>query len=227
MQDERTPGAPRPSGGRGEESDRWLSEEEENRLLREVRSPKHRGAAEERLVRELLGLVYHHAIGAARRSEAEREELVSEGLEALLHAIRKFDPAKGTRLSSYASVLIRNAVAEAARGHVSPEFSPIDHEDGAELAPSTEDVFFERGEVERLYRALASLCRTDVVLVTHRFGLFASRAMSQLAAADELGMTRKAMRFAEERALERLRRAIRREERNRGQSDGRDPIHKV
>jgi RNA polymerase sigma-32 factor len=61
---------------------------------------------EERLLRSQIGLVHQLAFSHAINS-IEREDLVQEGLMGLLKAIRRFDPDRGVRLSTYAAWWIR------------------------------------------------------------------------------------------------------------------------
>jgi RNA polymerase sigma-32 factor len=54
-----------------------------------------------------LRLVIKMAGGYARRSTISIEDLVQEGTVGLMHAIEKFDPARGVRFASYATWWIR------------------------------------------------------------------------------------------------------------------------
>jgi len=82
-----------------------LSHAEEKRLMTEyqrTRSPQ----VEQRLVRSQLGLVWQLA-RSHRIDEADLEDVVQEGTIGLIEAIRRFNPAAGTRLSTYAVWWIR------------------------------------------------------------------------------------------------------------------------
>jgi RNA polymerase sigma-32 factor len=82
-----------------------LSRDEELALVDNYRRT-HDPRLEERLVRSQLGLV-HKLAGAHQLEGLERSDLVQEGALGLLHAIRRFDPEHGTRLSTYAAWWIR------------------------------------------------------------------------------------------------------------------------
>jgi RNA polymerase sigma-32 factor len=82
-----------------------LDAAEERRLFLDYRR-KHDKALEDRLVRSQLRLVAKLAREYAR-DEDDVAELIQEGSLGLLHAVRRFDPAHGTRLSTYAGWWIR------------------------------------------------------------------------------------------------------------------------
>ena len=78
---------------------------EQDALAREYRRTGDR-ALEDKLVRSQLRLVATLARKHAR-DEQKREELFQEGSLALIHAVRRYDPARGVSLSSYAAWWIR------------------------------------------------------------------------------------------------------------------------
>ena len=82
-----------------------LTRQEERALIDRYRRTRDPGL-EAQLLRSQLGLVRMlaraHIVDAA-----EREDLVQEGLMGLLKAIRRFDPTRGVRLSTYAVWWIR------------------------------------------------------------------------------------------------------------------------
>jgi RNA polymerase sigma-32 factor len=82
-----------------------LTRDEETRHVEEYRRTGDR-RIEERLVRSQLGLVWQLA-RSHRASGIDVEDLAQEGALGLVHAIRRFDPARGVRLSTYASWWIR------------------------------------------------------------------------------------------------------------------------
>jgi len=83
----------------------FLTREEELRLFEQYRS-SHDRRMEERLLRSQVGLVWQLA-RSHRAAGVELEDLAQEGMLGLLQAIRRFDPARGVRLSTYASWWIR------------------------------------------------------------------------------------------------------------------------
>jgi RNA polymerase sigma-32 factor len=90
---------------------RHLGAEEERALAGRWRA---RGdeAALGRLVAAHLGLVIKTAATEFRNSGASQEDLVGEGSVGLTIAARRFDPARGTRLSTYATFWIRACMME-------------------------------------------------------------------------------------------------------------------
>ena len=63
--------------------------------------------AEDRLVRSQLRLVAKLAHEYARRRQDDVEDLIQEGSLGLIQAVRRFDPSRGVRLSTYAAWWIR------------------------------------------------------------------------------------------------------------------------
>jgi RNA polymerase sigma-32 factor len=82
-----------------------LTHAEERRLFDEYRRTGDK-RVEERLVRSQLGLV-GKLTQQYRLHGIEHEDLFQEGLLGLLEAIRRFDPGRGVRLSTYAAHWIR------------------------------------------------------------------------------------------------------------------------
>lgn len=86
-----------------------LSAEEERELA--TRSQQGDAQAEQKLLRSHLGFV----IGIAkkyRRFGVPMSDLVQEGMLGLLHAIRKFDPARELRLSTYARWWVKSSIQD-------------------------------------------------------------------------------------------------------------------
>lgn len=89
------------------------------------RGPLHDGTNSNDLVVKLLPLVKRVALHLRGQLPAhvELDDLVSEGTIGLLDAVRKFDPARGVAIESYARHRIRGAVLDSLRDqdHVSRE----------------------------------------------------------------------------------------------------------
>lgn len=83
----------------------YLTRAEERQLFEEYRRTADK-KIEERLVRSQLGLV-GKLIQHYRLRGIEYDDLFQEGLVGLLRAIRRFDPSRGVRLSTYAAHWIR------------------------------------------------------------------------------------------------------------------------
>ncbi len=93
-----------------------LGEEEEHRLAGRIEQRGDR-KARERMVLGNLRLVVDVARRYAGRG-LELMDLIEEGNLGLLHAVEKFDPSRGVRLSTYATYWIRRAIRRAAQSSV-------------------------------------------------------------------------------------------------------------
>ena len=128
-----------------------------------------------RLTEGNLGLVYD-LIRRCRFTSIEREELVSEGMMALLRAVDTFDPWRGYRFSTYACNAILRAFSRAAMheskrrskiiGPYDPEFDSSDAPDVRQA--ERQALFAER--LERLLRLdTAGLTDTEKAVLARRF----------------------------------------------------------
>lgn len=86
---------------------RALSAAQERQCLEEMAQGSQ--AARQKLIEHNLRLVAH-IIKKYYASQNDQEDLISIGTIGLIKAIDTFDPAKGIRLSSYASRCIENAI---------------------------------------------------------------------------------------------------------------------
>jgi RNA polymerase sigma-32 factor len=86
-----------------------LSAEEERELA--TRSQQGDVQAEQKLLRSHLGFVISIA-KKYRRFGVPMNDLVQEGMLGLLHAIRKFDPARELRLSTYARWWVKSSIQD-------------------------------------------------------------------------------------------------------------------
>ncbi|HET8936259.1 MAG TPA: sigma-70 family RNA polymerase sigma factor [Polyangiales bacterium] len=83
----------------------FLSPEEEAKLVRQVATGSN--SALDRLLRAHIRLVMSMANELMSSAACAKDELVSEGLLALVEAARRFDPERGTRFAAYAAWWIR------------------------------------------------------------------------------------------------------------------------
>jgi RNA polymerase sigma-32 factor len=83
----------------------YLTQNQEQALFAEYHRTADRHI-EERLMRSLLGLV-GQLVRTYLPNGMDARDLFQEGAIGLLHAIRRFDPSRGVRLSTYASFWIR------------------------------------------------------------------------------------------------------------------------
>lgn len=81
------------------------------------RGPSHDGIVSNNLAVKLLPLVKRVALQIWRNLPAhvELDDLIGEGTLGLIDAVRKFDPAKGVTIESYARYRIRGAILDSLR----------------------------------------------------------------------------------------------------------------
>jgi RNA polymerase sigma factor (sigma-70 family) len=180
-------------------------------------------------------------IALVRRLGVDRQtfdELLSEGLEALLRSVDQFDPGRGYRFSTYATTAVRRTLLralrrltqsrqqqrrlteEAARAAV---WRPQDDDEGLPLrgrwaGPADGEAFAtcatqaapEGWTPQVPLRALlAGLSPRERLVLTRRFGLDGSAPPQTLQSlASELGVCKERVRQIELRAREKLRRQI-------------------
>jgi RNA polymerase sigma-32 factor len=94
-----------------------LAPEEQDRLIRELRRTGD-PAIERRLIEANLRLVLKIARGLDRSRGRAFDDIVQEGCLGLMEAIRRFDPAKGARLTTYAALWIRAYIMKYAMDNV-------------------------------------------------------------------------------------------------------------
>jgi len=92
-----------------------LTAERESELVAQMRGtggegPRRRAHAREQLILAYLPLARRMAHNAAVRGVVPRDDLESEACIALTMAIDKFDPERGTRISTLASIDIKSAL---------------------------------------------------------------------------------------------------------------------
>lgn len=160
------------------------------------------------------------------------EDLIQEGFAGLIKAIDRFDLSLKTKLSTYATWWIRDALGKAVKRHVFAhriegaegegslaQVLSIDEEMGddgdryAETIPAPEreePPWAEEEEVqERLKAALKRLAPRDLFVLMSRYGLFGFKPMSQAELAAKLGVSETRVRQIEARAHESLARILR------------------
>lgn len=146
--------------------------------------------ARELLIKAGLRWVVLHAL-RRRITADEFDDAVQDGTAALIRAIDRFDPARGSRLVSFAWPWIDGAMHPPPR----PPLVPLD--DAPE--PST-------AEPGLLHDALDALDELDARVLRARFGLEESTApCTRAEVASGLGLTIAEVRRREAGALERLR----------------------
>ena len=199
---------------------RALSAAQEKRCLEEMAQGSQ--AARQKLIEHNLRLVAH-IIKKYYASQNDQEDLISIGTIGLIKAIDTFDPAKGIRLSSYASRCIENEILMHLRktANLKSEVSfdePLNTDwDGNELLLSdilgTESDLVMKpieADVDRqlLSDALEKLEDREREIITLRFGLDGRPERTQKEVADRLGISQSYISRLEKRIISRLKREI-------------------
>lgn len=183
------------------------------------------------------GLIHQAARAALSRAGAlEYEDLVQEGSLGLLHAAKRWDPARGVQFSSYAVPWIRQHISRAIENHAATIRLPgrvaaqggedlpraaasldyrLDGGDGdgetlADVLPDPGSLGWENALVDRLLveALLPCLAPPERVVLTGRFGLGGGEQQTLAAVGQELGVTRQRAQQIEVAALGRLRCAV-------------------
>ena len=174
-----------------------------------------------------LALVVHVAKDYNHRG-VPLVDLIQEGNIALIHAVERFDPERGCRLSTYATAWLQRAIhrtvrslsrtvrlPESARGARSRSV-PIDEPMG-EARLSLTDILIEpdalapddeaaREEIRARARELLDGLRPqEAHVVRRRFGIGDHPPMTLREVGEELGVTRERIRQIEKAALDKLR----------------------
>jgi len=174
-----------------------------------------RAEIRERLVDANLGLVYE-LIRRSRFTNVDNDDLVSDGLYALLQAAEAFNPWKGYRFSTYACnailrAFVRRSMAETKRrNHAPASFDPL-LESGDTMAEQRESD--SALYAERLSRLIdeggADISETERFVLARRFPMTRNRKRSTL---EEIGraisVSKERVRQIQNGALEKLREAM-------------------
>ena len=199
---------------------RALSAAQERQCLEEMAQGSQ--AARQKLIEHNLRLVAH-IIKKYYASQNDQEDLISIGTIGLIKAIDTFDPAKGIRLSSYASRCIENEILMHLRktaGQKSevPFDEPLSTDwNGNELLLSDvlgtdSDLVVrpmeEDADRQVLAQALATLNDREREIITLRFGLGGRREHTQKEVADRMGISQSYISRLEKRIIGRLKKEI-------------------
>lgn len=203
-----------------------LSAEQEHDLA--VRyAQSHDMDARNKLVEANLGLVVKMARKAAHdyaASGAKFDDLVQEGTKGLMHAIDKFDPSRGFRLSTYAqnwigdsmethiSTLWKEPGAEIGEGIASKEGmkgGETEYEPQTVIAQArsydpTAEEELERKETEsQIEQAMKKLSEREVYVIRARILTEEPKTLEEVGA--ELGLTKMRIKQIETEALGKMR----------------------
>ncbi len=176
------------------------------------------GEAKNLLIEHNLRLVAH-LVKKFESSGEETEDLISIGTIGLIKAINTFDPARKTRLATYAARCIENEILMYLRAtrktrHEVFLFDPIGSDgEGNEVTlmdvlGSEPDAVAERVEADverdRLRRTLARLTRRERWVLQMRYGLLDGIRQTQRDVSHKLGISRSYVSRIEKRALTKL-----------------------
>lgn len=163
-----------------------------------------------------IGLV--GMLARRRRGDAtDVQDLMQEGVLGLMEALRRFDPDRGTRFSTYAVFWVRHALR---RGQLRDEqtvripegarargkgLSRVEDVPPLASAPTLDAQLDDSRNLTELPSALEQLPRRERWIIRQRFGLEGTppRTLAQLG--EELGVSRQRVRQLERRALARIR----------------------
>lgn len=207
-----------------------LSGPEERRYLEELKGEDPAAAKEAKrvLIEHNLRLVAHIA-KKYQNADEDMEDLISVGTIGLIKAIDSYDPAKGSKLVTYASRCIDNELLMLMRGRkkIAKEVSlyePIGMDkEGNEISfldicvYGKDDIakqdFAGQLELNYVLGRLAGvigevLTDREREIIIQRYGLSGRQEMTQREIGKRLGISRSYVSRIEKRALEKLRRAM-------------------
>ena len=195
-----------------------LTEDEEERLIRDLERPE----ARHRLIEHNLRLVVYIA-KKFETTGGNIEELISIGTVGLIKAVSTFNADKNIKLATYASRCIENEILMFLRKTSSRhrEMSidePLSTDwDGNELLlsdilgsdPDSVSRHMEEDEERRvLHAAVAMLDARERQIVEMRFGLLNGREMTQKEVADALGISQSYISRLEKKIMASLKKKI-------------------
>ncbi len=201
-----------------------LSAEEEKKYLALAKAGDK--AAKDKLIRHNMRLVAH--IVKKYNGAAETDDMISVGSIGLIKAINTYESGHGTRLATYTARCIENEILMLIRAgkkhknNVSLSDSVGTDKDGNEL--TLMDLLFEKedkvfGSVEqslmqeKFLSAIGQLLterETDIICM--RYALKGGAPMAQREVAQKLLISRSYVSRIEKKALEKLRKGLRRED---------------
>lgn len=202
-----------------------LSGSEESRYLEELRGTDPAAAKEAKriLIERNLRLVAHIA-KKYQNADEDPEDLISVGTIGLIKAIDSFDPAKGSKLVTYASRCIDNELLMLMRGRkkIAREVSlyePIGTDkEGNEISfldicvYGKEDIAkqlehnYTLTKLSELVKEILSEREKEIIIL--RYGLLRQKEMTQREIGKMLGISRSYVSRIEKRALEKLKNAM-------------------
>ena len=178
--------------------------------------------AKNELIEHNLRLVAH-IIKKYYSSSVQQDDLISIGTIGLIKAINTFDPAKGTRLATYAARCIENEILMQFRAQkkTAQDISvnePIDTDSEGNPLTLMDIISTEDEIVEDIYKiTMLKKLSTEVgrikdprekSIIMMRYGLDGMRPMTQLEVSKKLNISRSYVSRIEKKALKELRKAL-------------------
>lgn len=175
-------------------------------------------AAKNKLIEHNLRLVAH-IIKKYYSANTDQDDLISIGTIGLIKAVSTFDSEKSIRFATYASRCIENEILMYFRSlkKTRLEFSldePLETDkDGNTLTMSDliaeDDGIVEKIDIliksEQLYRFIGEcLDERELSVITHRYGLFGNKPLTQREVAEKLHISRSYVSRIEKKALDEL-----------------------
>ena len=201
-----------------------LTAEEEKKYLALAKTgDKH---AKDKLIRHNMRLVAH--IVKKYNGAAETDDMISVGSIGLIKAINTYEPGHGTRLATYTARCIENEILMLIRAgkkhknNVSLSDPVGTDKDGNEL--TLMDLLFEKedkvfGNVEqslmqeKFLSAIGKLLNTrEKDIICMRYALCGGAPLAQREVAQKMGISRSYVSRIEKKALDKLRKGLKREE---------------
>lgn len=197
-----------------------LSPEEEARRLQEMKAGDE--TARNILIEHNLRLVAH-IVKKFDNAGEDAEDLISVGTIGLIKGVETFDPAKGTRLATYAARCIENEILmylRATKRNRSEVFlqEPIGNDrEGNEItlmdvlqddSDPIPDLVGRRFQARRLREILRRLGRRERRVLEMRFGLRDQERLTQREVARLLGISRSYVSRIEKKAVRKLSREM-------------------
>ncbi|GAB6099140.1 RNA polymerase sporulation sigma factor SigK [Halanaerocella petrolearia] len=193
-----------------------LDKEEEQRCLEKVSQGD--AKAKNKLIEHNMRLVAH-IVKKYDDARVSNEDLISIGSIGLIKAIESFDPARNTRLATYAARCIENEILMYLRKTKKLKnekllYEPIGSDkEGNEISlidilGTAVDVVSEKVELvleqEKLYERLNQLETREQKVIKMRYGLEDGKCKTQREIAQELGISRSYVSRIEKKAVSKL-----------------------
>ncbi len=187
--------------------------ERESKLLARLKAQ--RAKIRQRLVDANLGLVYE-LVRRNRFTNVDNDELVSDGLYALLQAVDAYNPWKGYRFSTYACnailrAFIRRSMAETKRRlHAPVAYDPLmENGDVVDMQRESQTGLYAERLSKIIDEGMVDITETERFVLARRFPMAPNRKRATL---EEVGraisVSKERVRQIQNGALEKLREAM-------------------